>query len=111
MKIAISCDGAEVSAHFGRCEKYIIFEVENGELKSKDELANPGHKPFFLPKFLKEKGVQKIICQGIGSRAIGLFEQLGIEVIAGVSGSIDEVIGKYLKGNLEAAGSTCGHLE
>jgi len=111
LKIAISCDGNEVSEHFGRCEKYIIFEAEKGKLKSKIGLANPGHEPFFLPRFLKERGVQKIICQGIGPRATNLFEQLGIEVIAGISGNVDEVIEKYLKGELETAESTCEHLK
>ncbi len=111
MKVAISCDGNEVSGHFGRCEKYIIFEVENGKLKSKIELANPGHKPFFLPNFLKEHGVQKIICQGIGPRAVDLFKQLGIEVISGVSGNIDEVVKQYINGTLKSGISTCEHTK
>ncbi len=109
MKIAISCDGEKVSAHFGRCEKYILFEEEGGELKGKDETPNPGHEPFFLPKFLNERGVQKIICSGIGPRAVGLFNELGIEVIPGIEGEIDEVIEKYLKGELKPGESTCNH--
>ena len=109
MKIAISCDGNQVSMHFGRCEKYVVFEESNGALKKRDELLNPGHEPFFLPKFLKEKQVNKIICSGIGPRAMTLFSELGIEVIPGVSGSIDEVIEKYLKDKLVAGESTCDH--
>ena len=110
MKIAISCDGDEVSFHFGRCEKYVIFEEENGKLKSKEEVANPGHAPFYLPKFLAEKNVQKIICQGIGPRAMDLFDELNIEVLPGVTGKIDDVIEAYLKGELKKGGSTCAHL-
>lgn len=111
MIVAISCDGDKVSAHFGRCEKYILFEEENGKLKEKKELPNPGHEPFFLPRFLKEKGVKKIICQGIGPRAIGLFEELGIEVIPGVSGETEKVIEKYLKKELESGESSCEHFK
>ena len=110
MKIAISCDGNMVSAHFGRCEKFVLFEEENGKLKSRSEVGCPPHEPGFIPRFLSEKGAQKIICQGIGPKAIGLFGELGIEVIAGVSGNIDLVIGKYLEGSLKGAGSTCGHF-
>ncbi len=110
MKIAIACDGNNVSAHFGKCEKYVLFESENGKLQNRIEVPNPGHEPFFLPKFLHEKGVQKIICQGIGPKAIGLFNELGIEVIAGISGEIDKVIEDYLKGELKGSKSTCEYF-
>jgi len=110
VKIAVSCDGNMVSAHFGRCEKFVLFEEENGKLKAKSEVACPPHEPGFIPGFLSEKGAQKIVCQGIGPRAISLFEELGIEVIAGVSGSIDIVIGKYLEGILQGSASTCDHF-
>ena len=110
MKVAISVDGEEVSMHFGRCEGYVIFEEEEGELKSQEKIANPGHQPFFLPKFLAEKGVTQMICNGIGPRAIGEFERLGVEVISGIEGKIDDVIERYLKGELKSAGSTCNHF-
>ncbi len=111
MKIAISCDGNSVSEHFGRCEKYVLFEEENGKLKSKSEAKSPQHEPGKIPKFLNEMGAKKIICQGIGPKAINLFGELGIEVIAGVSGEITEVIESYLKGNLTGSDSTCHHKE
>lgn len=110
MKIAISCDGNMVSAHFGRCEKYVLFEEENGKLKDRCEVGCPPHEPGMIPRFLNEKGVQRMICQGIGPRAISIFSELGIEVIAGASGSIEAVIGKYLEGGLEGSKSTCDHL-
>ncbi len=110
MKIAISCDESRVSGHFGRCEKYILFEEENGKLKSKSEISSPPHQPGMIPRFLNEKGAKVIICQGIGPRAVNLFNELGIEVIAGVSGEIGKVIQKYLDGSLEGADSTCEHF-
>lgn len=111
MKIAISCDGDTVSEHFGRCEKYVIFEVENGEMKNKNDVDNPGHKPFFLPKFLNEKGIDKIICKGIGPRAMDLFEDMGIEVLPGVSGKVSDVIEKFLDGELNTSASSCEHFK
>lgn len=109
MKIAISCDGTSVSAHFGRCEKYVVFEEEDRKLISKETLASPPHQPMFLPRFLKENGVSKIMCCGIGPRAVSLFEELGVEVIPGIEGNVDEVISKYLEGSLIAGESSCSH--
>jgi len=109
MKIAISCDGNNVSGHFGRCEKYVLFDEENGKLIGKKELDSPQHAPGLIPKFLNEQGAKKIICQGIGPKAIDLFGELGIEVIAGISGEINEVIESYIKGDLAGSDSTCDH--
>jgi len=109
MKVAVSVDGNRVSAHFGRCEKYVIFEKKDGKEIARKEIPNPGHEPFYLPKFLSEKGVKKIITCGIGPKAAGLFGELGIEVVAGVEGNVDETIGKYLEGKLKGGAPVCQH--
>ena len=109
MKIAVSTDQGSVSAHFGRCPSYTIFEINNGIIQSKEEIPNPGHEPGFLPQFLSEKGVQCIIAGGMGPRAQALFAQKKIEAIIGVQGSIDDVIDKYLNQNLESGEDLCNH--
>ena len=107
MRIAISTDGNSVSAHFGRCPSFTIVEIDNGKLINRQTIANPGHHPGFLPQFLHEKGVNYIIAGGMGPRAEGLFAQAGIQIIVGVSGNIDEVIDKIIKGRLEGGESLC----
>ena len=107
MRIAISTDGNSVSAHFGRCPSFTIVEIDNGKLINRQTIVNPGHHPGFLPQFLHEKGVNYIIAGGMGPRAEGLFAQAGIQIIVGVSGNIDEVIDKIIKGRLEGGESLC----
>lgn len=107
MKIAISTDGNNVSAHFGRCPSFTIADIENGKCINKDKIDNPGHHPGFLPQFLREKGVNIIIAGGMGQRANQLFNEAGIEIIVGISGSVDEVIEKISKGNLKGGESLC----
>ena len=107
LRVAISTDGDFVSAHFGRCPSFTIVEIDNGKLINRQTIANPGHHPGFLPQFLHEKGVNYIIAGGMGQRAEGLFAQAGIQIIVGVSGSIDEVIDKIIKGTLEGGESLC----
>ena len=58
-------------------------------------------------KFLKEKGVNVIIAGGMGQRASALFAEQGIEMVVGISGSIDETIEKILSGTLEGGESLC----
>lgn len=107
MKLAISTDGEYVSPHFGRCPSFTILDIENGELVKKEVVANPGHSPGFIPQFLHEKGVRAIIAGGMGMRATGFFDELGIETIVGISGKISEVIDQLLKGTLKGGESLC----
>lgn len=110
MRVAIPCEKEKVAPHFGRCESYAIFDIKNGTVVRKEIIANPGHEPGFLPKFLAERRVQKVICYGIGPRAMQLFESFGIEVIAGAEGNIDEVIKEFIEGKLKSDFSKCEHL-
>ena len=109
MKIAVSTDGGQVSAHFGRCPHYTIFEVANDKIVKKELIPNPGHQPGFLPRYLGEKGVSCIIAGGMGPRAQELFTRNNIQTIVGASGDVDLVIEKFLKGELELGESSCEH--
>ena|GEM_PF-4849418 len=65
MKIAVASEGKNVTEHFGHCANFNIFEVENKQIMKKESIANPGHKPGFLPNFLNEMGVKVIISGGM----------------------------------------------
>lgn len=107
MRIAISTDGGYVSEHFGRCPAFTILDIEGGKTSNVTEINNPGHAPGFIPQFLNEKGVNHIVCGGVGAKASGLFQELGIKTIAGVSGSIADVISKLEQGTLKGGESLC----
>jgi len=107
LKIAISTDGNSVSAHFGRCPSFTILEVEDKEAVNRKTINNPGHHPGYLPQFLHNEGVNVIIAGGMGMNALNLFNQVKIDVIVGISGSIDDVINKIVAGELEGGESLC----
>jgi len=107
VKVAISSDGNHVSAHFGRCPFFTIVEIEGEKILGKETVDNPGHQPAFLPQFLSDLGVKCIIAGGMGLRATGLFAEKGIQTLVGISGSIDEVIDKLVKGTLEGGETLC----
>jgi len=107
MKIAVACEGKMVTEHFGHCEGYRIFKVDDKEIKGEELIPNPGHQPGFLPLFLKEKEVDVIISGGMGGRAINLFNEAGIEVITGAAGGAEAVVKSYIEGKLKSTGSVC----
>lgn len=107
MRVAISTDSGLVSAHFGRCPEFTIIDIEEGRLINKEVIPNPGHSPGLIPEFLAKRDVKAIICGGMGMRAQGFFSQFGIEMVVGVTGSIDTVTQKLVDGTLEGGESLC----
>lgn len=107
MKIAIASEGNQVAEHFGHCEGFTIIEVEDKETRGKEFIANPGHKPGFLPNYLNDLGVKVIIAGGMGGGAIEIFNEKGIKVITGVTGDLETAIEKYLHDELQSSGSVC----
>lgn len=111
MKIAVAGMGNTVAGHFGHCENFNIYETENGKIVSAKSIANPGHKPGFLPNFLGDMGVELIIAGGMGGGAVEIFNERKIEVIVGAEGDAKEAVERYLRGELKSTGSICHEHE
>jgi predicted Fe-Mo cluster-binding NifX family protein len=107
LKIAVASDNEMVAGHFGHCEGFMIFDSENNKVVKSETVANPGHKPGFLPNFLADRGVNVIISGGMGGGAVDIFNQRNIEVIVGASGNARDAVEAYLKGSLKSTGSIC----
>ena len=105
MIVAVAVEGEKVSEHFGHCEGFYFYEDATG--KEVSFVPNPGHRPGFLPGFLRDLGVKVIISGGMGGGAIDLFEQKGIRVIVGAQGPVKDVMKAYVDGNLVSTGSVC----
>ena len=106
-KIAIAVDGNQISPHFGRCPSFVLVDLENKIVVNRENIPNPGHRTGFLPEFLAEKGVQVIICGGMGRRAMDLFSEKGITPMIGIAGEVDKVINDYIEEKLEVGDSFC----
>lgn len=110
MKIAVATDNNEVTKHFGHCATYNMYTVEDNKIVKEEIVANPGHKPGFLPKFLGGLDTKVIISGGMGGKAVDLFNGQGIEVVIGASGPSKNAVQDFLDGKLASAGSPCaGH--
>jgi predicted Fe-Mo cluster-binding NifX family protein len=111
MRIAISLEenqGLEsrVSHHFGRCPFFAIVEVGESEVEQVKVIPNPyfaDHQPGMVPGYIKEQGAEVMISGGMGRRAIGFFEQYGIQAATGASGTASESLQRYLDGELSQA--------
>jgi ATP-binding protein involved in chromosome partitioning len=83
MKIAMPIAGDKLCLHFGHCEKFYFFDVDEQtrEISSVETMVPPPHEPGLLPRLLHEKGVNLVLAGGMGARAQQLFAQKGIRVV------------------------------
>lgn len=109
-KIAIPTRNDVVDGHFGNCEYYSIFTL-NDEYKIKDmELFTApqgcGCKSNIAP-ILAEKGVSLMLAGNMGLGAINVLQSNDIEVLRGCDGKVSEVMNQYLNGKLNDSGESC----
>ena len=110
MKIAVTYENGQVFQHFGQTSEFKIYDVEDGEIVSAKVISTGGQGHGSLPVFLKDGGVDTVICGGIGGGARAGLTEIGIKVLPGVTGNADEQVEKLLAGDLVYDPSAeCGH--
>lgn len=109
-KIAIPTSNGTLCPHFGHCEAFAIFHVEDGKIIREETLDPPTHEPGSHPRFLKEQGCSVIIAGGMGIKAQEIFAANAIQVIVGVENkSLNQLVELYLQDNLFAGSNLCDH--
>jgi predicted Fe-Mo cluster-binding NifX family protein len=103
----------QVGEHFGRVSTYTIFDTETGAVEvvaNRSEHAGGAGLPADI---LAGLGIDVLLCQGAGRRALGILADHGIEVCVGVSGRIDQAIEQWKGGTLTSAseGDACQRHE
>ena len=112
MKIAIPIANEKLSMHFGHCEQFYTFIVDEKTKKIGEtaKLTPPLHEPGVLPRWLKEIETDIIIAGGMGQSAQLLFAQNGIKVYVGAPvKEPQELVKEYLEGKLMLGDNGCDH--
>lgn len=110
MKIAVTYENGQVFQHFGHTEEFKIYEVEADEVISSIVVQTMGSGHGTLAGFLKELGVDTLICGGIGGGAKAALQEAGITLYGGVSGEADKAVEQLLTNNLDYnANIECSH--
>ncbi len=112
MKYAMPVSGGMMSPHFGHCEEFALFDVDeqSKEITSKEFIPSPEHEPGLLPVWLAEKGASVIIAGGMGPRAVELFQENGISVVLGcVESDPEKAVLGHINGTLAIGDNVCDH--
>ena len=118
MRIAVTYENGNVFQHFGHTQEFKLYDIQEGKIVKEQVADTNGQGHGALSGFLKDAGVDTLICGGIGGGAQMALAQAGIQFFGGVSGSADDAIKAYLEGTLayqpdvhcshHGEGHTCG---
>lgn len=110
MKIALPSCRNQVDEHFGHCEYFTVFTVnERKEIVSEETVSSPtgcGCKSN-IAQTLAEKGVEMMLSGNMGQGAVNVLNVCGIDVLRGCSGNVREVAERWLAGALTDSGIAC----
>lgn len=120
MKIAVSAMAgnldAQVDPRFGRCEYFVIAEIEGKKVKGHKSIKNTGVEAsrgagITAAQIVANEGVEAVITGNIGPNAFNVLSQTGIKIYTGVTDvTVKSAIEKYLKGELKETGAATGPI-
>ena len=112
MKLAVPTRNGRVDDHFGHCDHYTIYTIENKQILSREDMPSPqgcGCKSGIAAD-LQRMGVEVMLAGNMGEGALNKLSSHGIKVVRGCMGDIDAVVSGYLAGFILDSGVGCaGH--
>ena len=113
MKIAVPTRDSRVDDHFGHCDHYTIYTIENNTITATETLPSPqgcGCKSGIASE-LAAMGVEVMLAGNMGEGAKNKLSSAGIRVVRGCSGDVEVLVKTYLRGFVFDSGITCDHHE
>ena len=105
MRIAVTYENGEVFQHFGHTEQFKVYDIEDGKVEYTEIIGSNGSGHGALATVLAGESIDVLICGGIGGGAQAALSEQGIDLCAGASGSADEAVEAYLRGELVNTGA------
>lgn len=108
MKVAVSSSGKELSSdidpRFGRCSYFLIVDTETMEFEvvSNTGVGAAHGAGIQAAQLVSSKGVMVVLTGNVGPNAYSALRVSSIEVITGVSGTVEEAVGRFKRGELKA---------
>jgi predicted Fe-Mo cluster-binding NifX family protein len=100
MKIAIPVYNDGVSNVFDFAHRLLLVDIEKGREVNRSELELKAESPPQRAGRLKNSGADVLICGAISRALAGMVTASGTQVLAFVTGRVDDVLKAYLAGQL-----------
>ena len=108
MKIAITSSGPEltfqVDPRFGRCAYFIFVDTDSDKFEAIENSGAQGMGGVGIQagQMMIDKGIKAVLTGNCGPNAFQTLKAAGVEVITGVSGTVQEVVDKFKAGGFQS---------
>jgi len=109
MKIAVSAQkpslDSPVDPRFGRCSCFLIVETEDLDFEAVENsnMASPSGAGIQSAQLMADKGVKYVLTGNCGPNAHQTLSAAGIDIVAGVSGTVRDAVSNFKRGKYETA--------
>ena len=110
MQVAISSSGSSLSSQvypqFGRAPYILIVDSDTMQYEALENpnVASAGKAGIQTAQLVADKGAQAVLTGNVGPNAFYVLWAASIEVIKGVSGTVESAVKRYLQGHLQPVG-------
>jgi len=108
LKLAIPRFDEEVAPCFEYSATISIFTFTRNRIINQTDFSLSSKEPMDRLRLLRDQNVNVLICSGIQASFQMLLESKKVKVISWITGKVDEVIKKFIKGELQG-GNDDGH--
>ncbi len=113
MKVAVPARDGLVDAHFGHCEHFMVYSLdEKKKIVAEEKIDSPegcGCKSN-IAGILARTGVTHMVAGNMGEGAVHVLQAHGIDVIRGASGNARQVAERFAAGTIADSRESCpGH--
>jgi len=98
MKVAISATGTDLDApvdiRYGRCQFFIVVDSDTLEFEAIENpnIGRMSRAGIQSGQMMADRGIQVVLTGNIGPNAFQILSAAGVQVIAGVNGTVREAI-------------------
>lgn len=111
MKVALPSRQNRIDEHFGHCEYFTVFTIDDKKTITAQEIisspAGCGCRSN-IATVLRDMGVAYMLAGNMGQGAVNVLNSVGIQVLRGCAGDVRQVVEAWLAGKLEDSGVACG---
>ena len=107
MKIALTASGPELSnlidPRFGRCPYFIFIDPDTMKFEALENpnLTSPSGAGIQAAQFVADKGAKVLLTGSCGPNAFQTLQAAGVDVIVGVSGTVEDAVKQYKSGQFQ----------
>jgi len=108
MKICITAEGdnleSRVDPRFGRCAFFILLETETMEFEAVRNSQAAGGAGIQSGNIVVDKEAKVLLTGNIGPNAFQVLQAAGIEIVTGISGTVQQAVDKFNSGEIKSTG-------